>query len=52
MIEVMTLTENMPEIQLIVISAANVGEVGMELSPEVEAAVPEVIRTIKELLTR
>jgi hydrogenase maturation protease len=52
MIEVMTLTENMPEIQLIVISAANVGEVGMELSPEVEAAVPEVIRMVSNLILR
>jgi hydrogenase maturation protease len=50
MIEAMMLTGKMPEIQLIVISAADVSEVGMDLSQEVKAAIPEVISMVKELL--
>ena len=49
MIEAMALTGNLPEIQLIVVSAADVGETGMELTPEVAAAIPEVIKTVKTL---
>ncbi|RHJ87687.1 HyaD/HybD family hydrogenase maturation endopeptidase [Parabacteroides sp. AM08-6] len=47
MIEAMILTGKLPDIQLIVISAADINEVGMELTPAVEAAVPEVIEMIK-----
>lgn len=50
MIEVMQLTGKMPEIHLIVISALDISEVGMELSPEVEKAIPDVIARVKELL--
>lgn len=49
MIEAMILTDRLPEIHLILISAGEVGEVGMELSPPVHAAIPEIIRTIKKL---
>lgn len=50
MIEVMQLTGKMPEIHLIVISALDISEVGMDLSPEVEKAIPDVIARVKELL--
>ncbi|MCL1943547.1 MAG: hydrogenase maturation protease [Candidatus Azobacteroides sp.] len=50
MIEAMILTGRVPEIHLIVISVKNIQEVDMTLSPEVEAAVPEVIRMVKSLL--
>jgi len=35
---------------LITISAANINEVGMKLTPPVAAAIPEVISAIKTLL--
>ncbi|WP_455624234.1 HyaD/HybD family hydrogenase maturation endopeptidase [Parabacteroides sp.] len=50
MIDAMILTDDLPETHLIVISAANINEVGMELTPEVKAAIPEVIGTIRSLL--
>lgn len=50
MIEAMILTENLPEIELIVISAEDISEVGMELTPVVEAAVPKVVEMIKRLV--
>jgi hydrogenase maturation protease len=50
MLEVMQLTGDMPEVHLIVVSAANVSEVGMDLTPEVAAAIPQVIKLIRELL--
>lgn len=51
MIEAMILTGKLPEIALIVVSAANVSEVGMELTPVVEQAIPEVVRVIRQLLS-
>ena len=50
MIETMILTDDLPEVHLIVVSAANLNEVNMELTPEVEASVPEVIEIIRKLL--
>lgn len=50
MMEAMQLTGNLPEIHLIIISAANISDVGMDLSPEVKSAIPEVINIIKKLL--
>ena len=50
MIEAMALTEKLPEIELIVVSVADVSEVGMELTPEVAAAIPEVIEIVKNKL--
>jgi hydrogenase maturation protease len=50
MMAVMELTGTMPAIDLIVVSAANVNEVGMNLSPEMEAAIPEVIALIRDML--
>jgi len=51
MLEAMTLTGRVPRIHLITISAANINEVGMDLTPPVQAAIPKVISTIKTLLT-
>lgn len=50
MIEAMILTEKLPDIRLIVISVADISEVGMELTPAVEKAVPEVIDRILGLV--
>lgn len=50
MIEAMVLSGELPEIHLVVISVENISEVGTELTPFVEAAIPNVITTIKELL--
>jgi len=50
MIEIMQLTDKMPEVHLIVISALDISEVGMDLSPEVEAAIPEVINLVKKMI--
>ena len=49
MIEAMSLTDNLPEIQLIVISAANINEVGTDLSPEIQAVIPEIVQLVKDL---
>ena len=50
MIDAMYLTGKMPEIILIVISAADINEVGTNLSPEVQAALPEIIKLVKNYL--
>jgi hydrogenase maturation protease len=47
MIEAMSIMGHLPEILLIVISAANISEVGIDLSPEVQAVIPEVIKLLK-----
>ena len=50
MIGAMILTEKLPDIQLIVVSAEDISEVGMELTPAVEAAVPEVVEMVKQII--
>lgn len=50
MIGAMSLMGHLPEIQLIVISVADIGEVGTRLSPEVQAVLPEIIRRIGVIL--
>ncbi len=50
MLDVMQLTGTMPEVLLVVISAADVSEVGMDLSPELEAVIPDIVRTVKEII--
>ena len=50
MIEAMSLTGNLPEIRLIVISAADISEVGTDLSPEIQAAIPEIVQLVKSQL--
>ena len=43
---------NMPEIFLIAISIKDFQEMGMELTPEVEMAIPHAIRHVKDLVER
>ena len=50
MIEAMFLTGKLPVISLIVISAADISEVGTDLSPEIQSVLPEVIRIVKNQL--
>lgn len=50
MIETMILTGDLPEVHLIVVSAANLNEVNMKLTPEVEATIPKVIKVIQKLI--
>jgi hydrogenase maturation protease len=41
---------NMPKIHLVAISIKDFQDMGMELTPEVEAAIPEALKTVKELV--
>jgi hydrogenase maturation protease len=50
LIDAAMLTGNMPHLYLMAISVGNFQELGMNLSPEVEAAIPEAVRLIKELV--
>ena len=50
MIAALCLTGNMPEISLIVISVVNINEIGIELSPEIKAVIPEIIQLVKDQL--
>jgi len=50
MIVAMSLTGDLPEIRLIVVSVENINEVGTELSPEIQAVIPEILRVVKEQL--
>ena len=50
MLAVMQLTDDLPEIQLIVVSVKNINDVTMKLSPEVETAIPKVIDVLKNIL--
>ncbi len=50
MIEAMLLCGELPDIDLIVISAEDISQVGTELTPRVEAAIPKVIALIKEII--
>jgi len=50
MIEAMSLMGNLPEILLIVVSVADINEVGTELSPELQAVFPEIVELVKKQL--
>ncbi len=52
MLEIMQLTDQMPEVHLIVISAADISEVGMNLTPEVQKSMPQVIEYVKNIIIR
>ncbi|MDR2810346.1 MAG: hydrogenase maturation protease [Tannerellaceae bacterium] len=52
MMEAMMLCGHHPEIDLLVVSVADIGELGIGLTPAVSAAIPEIIRKIKLLLDR
>ena len=51
MIDAAGLLGNLPVIHLVAISVKDFQDMGMDLSPEVEAAIPAAIRAIKELLS-
>lgn len=50
MIEAMMIQDNIPPIDLITIAVKDYQRIGMDLSPEVEGAIPEVIEKVKTLL--
>jgi hydrogenase maturation protease len=50
LVESAALLGPLPEVHLITVSIAQVGPMGLELSPEVAAAVPEVTKTVLALL--
>jgi hydrogenase maturation protease len=50
MIEAMILSGHSPEIELLVVSVSNIGELGVELTPPVEASLPEIVRQVKSML--
>ena len=50
MIESMIVQENIPEIDLITISVKDFQTIGMDLSPDVESAIPPVIKMVKEMI--
>ncbi len=50
MIEAMILTDSLPEIFLIVVSVEDISHVGTELTPTLQACIPEIKKTIKNLL--
>ncbi len=43
---------NMPEIHLVAISVKDYQEMGMELTPEIEKAIPEAIKCVKDLVEK
>ncbi len=43
---------NMPKIHLVAVSIKDLQDMGMQLTPEVEKAVPEVVRVVKELVSK
>jgi hydrogenase maturation protease len=52
LIDAAILLGNMPELHLVAISVKEFQDMGMELSDDVEAAIPEAIRCVRELVAR
>ena len=50
MLDAMTFLERMPETHLVVVSVREVTELGLSLTPEVAAVVPEVVQTVKRIV--
>ena len=50
MIGAMCLTNDLPEILLIVISVTNIKEIGTGISPEIRAVLPEIVQIVKNQL--
>lgn len=50
LIDAAVLTGNLPEIYVVAISVKDFNEIGMDLSPEAEAAIPEAIARVMELI--
>ena len=41
---------NMPEIRLVAVSIKDFQDMGMQITPEIKAAIPEVVKQVKELV--
>ncbi|MDR1764113.1 MAG: HyaD/HybD family hydrogenase maturation endopeptidase [Dysgonamonadaceae bacterium] len=52
MIEAMAISDKTPETELIVVSVEDISEVGIYLSPKVEAAVDEVVEMVISAISR
>jgi hydrogenase maturation protease len=52
MLDAAGLLGNMPQIRLVAISVKDYQDMGMELSEEVEAAIPEAIKCVRELMEK
>lgn len=50
MIDAMVFLEKMPDTHLIVISVKEVAQMGLSLTPQVEAVIPQVIAKVKEIV--
>ena len=50
LLDVAFLLGNMPQIHLVAISIKDFQDMGMELTAEVEAAIPEAVKTVKDLV--
>ncbi len=50
MIDAMIVQDHIPDIDLVIVSARDVQEIGMELSSPVEKALPEIIDTVNEII--
>jgi len=50
MIAAMNLLDALPSICLIAVSVADIGETGIDLSPEIRAVLPEIIQLVKNQL--
>lgn len=50
LIVAMCLLDSLPEILLIVISVTDISEVGTDLSPEIQAVLPEIVQLVKNQL--
>jgi hydrogenase maturation protease len=50
MLDALSFLEVMPETYLIVVSVSEVKTMGLELTPEVRAVVPDVVRLVKNLI--
>jgi hydrogenase maturation protease len=51
LIDAANLLGNMPHLHLVAISVKDFQDMGIELSPEVEQAIPEAMRCVRELVT-
>lgn len=52
MIDAMIFQEQIPDIDLITVTVKDFGSLGMELSDEVERAIPEIKKQVRQLLQR
>lgn len=50
MIDAMIVQDHIPDIDLVIVSARDVQEIGMELSPPVEKALPKIMDTVSEII--